>query len=169
MLVRRFFLAAFVLASMAGIGVPSASASVPSAIAVFNGANQRTHPGTSFDRPLNAIVTDSSGNPVSGVQVSFAAAPTGSASANLSSATAMTNAAGIASVTATANTTPGFYPVNASVAGIATPASFELGNIPSGYAVSGTNWPASRPQMRTAPPRPSPNISPTAAATSCST
>jgi hypothetical protein len=132
---RRFCLAIAVLASMAAVGAPSASADTAATVAVFNGANQVTHPGASFARSLNAIVTDSGGSPVAGVTVAFSASTSShGGTAQLSSATAMTNSAGLASVTAIANQITGFYPVQASVAGVTTPASFELGNVPTGYA-----------------------------------
>ncbi|MGD1093719.1 MAG: PKD domain-containing protein, partial [Bryobacteraceae bacterium] len=86
---------------------------------------------TNFANPLIATVTDSNGNPISGVTVTFAA-PAGSVpSATFTpSATVTTGAAGTATVTAHAN---GFasgtaYTVTATATGIATPASFSLTN-----------------------------------------
>ena len=135
MLVRRFLLTAFVVASTAGIGAPGALANVPASIAVYGASSEATVPGASFPQPLNVIVTDSGGSPVAGVKDTFAVTPEGSAGGYVSPATATTNSAGIATATAVANSHEGFYPVNASVAGVTNPASFELGNVPTGYAV----------------------------------
>lgn len=132
---RRFALGALMAAALVGVAAPAASANVPASIAVYGTGDQAAQPGASFSRPLHVIVTDSGGSPVAGVTVGFEVDSTGSAGAYLSSASAVTNAAGIASVTAVANSHAGFYPVNASVAGIVTQATFNLGNIPTGYAV----------------------------------
>src|SRR5207344_3313091 len=56
------------------------------------------------------------------------ATPATGAAATLSAATATTDTSGHASVSAVANATVGSYSVTASVAGIATPASFALTN-----------------------------------------
>ena len=89
------------------------------------GTPQSAFLGTGFGSPLQVTITDTSGNPVSGVTVTYS---TGSAgpSAVLSNSTAVTNAAGMASVTATANNTVGSYSVWAS-AGTLT-AGFHLSN-----------------------------------------
>jgi len=98
-------------------GVPSLS----------GGSAQFATVGAAFANPLAALVSDSNGNPVSGVAVNFAAPATG-ASATLSAATATTAANGIASVTATANSTSGAYNVAATVPGFSTTAQFALTN-----------------------------------------
>lgn len=136
MLARSLSLSTVVVVLAAGFGVPSASANPnpPAGVAVYNGSNQTARPGASFAHALNVLVTDPGGLPLAGVEVDFSAPSTG-ASAQLSSATAQTNGAGIASVTATANQTAGSYVVQGTVTGVATPASFPLGNIPNGYAV----------------------------------
>jgi photosystem II stability/assembly factor-like uncharacterized protein len=97
--------------------------------------------GTSFST-LQALVNDASANPVSGVSVTFAS-PTSGASAlfgGTSSSTVTTNTSGIASASVTANGTVGSYVVTASVAGVATPASFSLTNVavPTGGGAGGT-------------------------------
>ncbi len=89
------------------------------------GTPQSTALGTAFPNPLQATVTDSSGNPLSGIAVTFTAPPSG-ASAILSSGTALTNNLGVASVTATANSISGSYIVTATVG--AGSASFLLTN-----------------------------------------
>ena len=91
---------------------------------------QTTPTGTSFAVPLAVMVTANNAgqfvNPVDGGVIRFAAPPAG-ASAILSAATAVI-AGGQVGVTATANTTFGSYTVTASMAGVTTPAGFELTN-----------------------------------------
>ena len=82
---------------------------------------------------LQAEVTNSTGNPMSGIPVTFAA-PSSGASATLSSASAITNSLGIASVTATANTAPGNYTIVASAGTLA--AGFSLTNAPAALMVT---------------------------------
>jgi adhesin/invasin len=96
------------------------------AISVAGGSPQTTVVHTAFGTPLTAKVTDSAGNPVFGVTVTFTA-PGSGASATFSSTTATTDCAGLASVTATANTVAGTYSVTASTPG-GTSASFNLTN-----------------------------------------
>jgi adhesin/invasin len=96
-------------------------------IVATGGVTQSTLISTAFGAQLQVTVKDTSGNPVSGVTVTFAA-PTAGASATLSALTATTNAAGIASIAAIANGITGTFSVTASVAGIATPISFSMTN-----------------------------------------
>ena len=98
------------------------------AMAASSGTPQSTPISTAFASALEATVTDSSGNAVSGVTVTFAA-PASGASATLSSGAAITNNAGVASITAIANLTAGSYNVTASAAGVAAPATFVLTNL----------------------------------------
>ncbi len=124
--------------TMAGAQSVSASfTGAPSAFAIAGGGTQSTATGAAFGSPLSILVTDSGGNGVPGVAVSFAA-PGAGASATLSGSTATTNASGIASVTATANATAGAYAVTATVSGIAGTQSFALTNVgvPASIAVS---------------------------------
>ena len=103
------------------------AAGTAATIVTSGGTPQSTTVLAPFAVPLQVLVSDASGNPLSGITVTFAAPATG-ASATLSSATATTDAGGHASVTAVANATVGAYAVTASVAGVATPASFALTN-----------------------------------------
>ncbi len=103
------------------------TAGAASTITAIGGTPQSTTVLAPFAVPLQVLVSDAAGNPLSGVTVSFAAPATG-ASATLSSATATTDAGGHASVSAVANATVGSYTVTASVTGVATPASFALTN-----------------------------------------
>jgi adhesin/invasin len=89
------------------------SADTAVAIAVKAGSGQSVTVGASL-QPLQAIVTDASGNPVSGVTVTF-----------LSSQTAVTNSLGIAALSGiTAPTLAGPFTVTASVAGVTPVATF---------------------------------------------
>ncbi len=121
-----------VTATVSGVSSPAIFALTNSAAAAANvtasgGTPQSTPINTAFSSPLQATVTDSVGNPLSGVTVTFTA-PTSGASATLTTSTAVTNASGVASTTATANGTTGSYSVTASVSGVSTPATFSLTN-----------------------------------------
>jgi 5-hydroxyisourate hydrolase-like protein (transthyretin family) len=122
---------------LAGTGIAGA----PATVAVVSGNAQSTVVATPFANPLVVAVRDAFGNPLSGVQVTFAA-PSSGASATLSSTSVATDGGGTASVTATANGTAGSYAVSATVSGLA-PASFALTNVPAAPAavaiVSGNN------------------------------
>ena len=98
------------------------------AIQATGGTPQSTTVLAPFAVPLRVLVSDSAGNPLNAVAVTFAAPATG-ASATLSSATAATDAAGHASVSAVANAVVGSYPVTASIAGVTPTASFALTNV----------------------------------------
>ena len=125
----------------------------PASITFVNGGDttdpQIAPTGTTFASPLVAIVKDAAGNVVPGVTVTYTVVPVGGASATLTSGassgstvTATTDAFGNSSITATANATVGSYTVTASVAGVATPATFHLQNVTAGpaavFVVSGT-------------------------------
>ena len=108
-------------------------AGAPSAVTATGGTPQSAAVHAAFANPLVVHVADGFGNAEPGVTVSFAV-PDGSASAVLSSTTATTDANGDASVTATANATAGSYEVDASVDGVAAPATFALTNTPGAAA-----------------------------------
>ena len=115
----------------AGVGALTATfalsnqSGAASGIVANAGTPQSAAVGTAFATALQAKVTDGSGNPVSGVTVTFTA-PASGASATLSSATAVSNASGLASVTATANAISGSYVVTATAGSSST--SFSLTN-----------------------------------------
>ena len=100
--------------------------STPTGIVATAGTSQSTTVNTAFTTALQVTVS-SGGNPVNGATVTFTA-PGSGASGSFSTgttATAKTNASGVATAPAlTANTQSGAYSVTASVAGVATPASF---------------------------------------------
>ena len=104
----------------------------PALVNIVSGSGQSTKVGSSFSSALQIRVTDSYGNPSSGVSVSFAS-PGSGANATFSggthSASATTNAGGYAtSPLLTANTVPGSYNVTASANGVGQAASFNLTN-----------------------------------------
>lgn len=82
-----------------------------------------------------ALVKDNFNNPSVGATVTFTA-PVSGATTTFSggTVTAVTDAAGKASVPVTANTVAGGYGVNASVAGVSSPALFSLTNTPGAAA-----------------------------------
>ncbi len=91
------------------------------------GAGQTATVGSAFATALAATVTDSTGNPVPGVTVAFAAptsGPTPTFPGGASTATAQTNASGVATAPTLTASAVGAFTVTASAGGIATPASF---------------------------------------------
>ena len=110
----------------------------PASISVASGGGQSTPINTAFLSPLTAIVRDLNGNPLAGIVVTFTAPGSGASgtfAGGSLTATATTNAQGLAaSPTFTANGTVGSYNVLATVAGVATPATFGLLNTPPGSA-----------------------------------
>jgi adhesin/invasin len=91
-------------------------------VAASGGDNQTAPVGTAVAVPPSVLVTDGSGNPVSGVSVTFAVA-SGGGTVDPTTPVA-TNAAGIAAVTSwTLGTTAGTNTVTATVSGL-TPVTF---------------------------------------------
>ena len=110
-------------------------------VTATTGTNQSATVGTAFTNPLGATVTDSYGNPVPGVTVTFTPPGSGASGTFTTSATAVTNASGMAtSNTYNANTTSGGpYNVVASATG-ASSASFPETNLPGGaHTVTATS------------------------------
>ncbi len=108
------------------------SQAAPASITATSGTPQTAATASAFALPLVATVKDASGNPLSGVSVTFAAPSSGASgtfSGNTLTYVTTTNASGQAtSTTFTANSTTGPYTVTATVSGIATPAAFSLAN-----------------------------------------
>jgi hypothetical protein len=103
---------------------------VPATITATGGTPQSATVTKAFAEPLAATVQDSSGNPVSGVAVTFNA-PTSGASGTFacSGNTAITNSHGIAmSQVFKANTTAGKYIVTATANALTTKPGFALTN-----------------------------------------
>ncbi|HEX2913780.1 MAG TPA: Ig-like domain repeat protein [Chloroflexia bacterium] len=92
------------------------------------GSGQSTPAGTPFTQPLKAVVTDSFGNPVQGVTVTFSAPASGASATFPNGNTATSDASGLVAVNASANSVQGSYSVSASAPKVATPASFSLTN-----------------------------------------
>ncbi len=107
---------------------------VPASITVVSGTPQSTGLNVAFAVPLKAKVTDSSGTPLSGINVTFTA-PAGGASGKFATGgttvTVATDANGIAtSPVLTANGVAGSYTVMANVTpALSSPANFLLTNI----------------------------------------
>ena len=105
----------------------------PAAVTAIAGTPQSTPVGTSFANALQAKVTDSGGNALSGITVTFTA-PSSGASATLggaSSTSAVTNSSGVATTPIpVANSVVGGYNISASVASV-NPAQFSLINTSS--------------------------------------
>jgi len=133
-----------VFADVAGTGVTPATfnltntAGAPHAMVIYGESTQSAQINTAFADPLTVLVTDSFGNPVSGVAVTFVALGT-TANASLSSTAVPTSANGQAGVIATANGTLGSYMVSAtsSVGSV----SFNLTNVSGGTTTALTASP----------------------------
>jgi adhesin/invasin len=102
-------------------------------IVVFAGSPQTTVVLKVFGTPLQARVTDSLGNPVSGVPVSFLinAGSSGASGTFGGSAGAVTDSNGIATAPVlTANDQTGIFTVTATTPGVSSGAVFSLANLP---------------------------------------
>jgi hypothetical protein len=102
----------------------------PASVAATGGTPQTAAVNTAFANPLEATVTDSFGNAVSGVVVTFTA-PTSGASGTFAGGvnTATTNSAGIAtSAVFTANGSAGSYTVTGKAGSVTTSPGFQLKN-----------------------------------------
>lgn len=102
----------------------------PAAIMATGGTPQTATVQTAFAARLQATVTNGSGQPVSGVVVTFAAPGSGASGSFAGGVnTATTNSSGVAtSPSFTANTIAGAYTVTATVSGVSAPANFALTN-----------------------------------------
>jgi hypothetical protein len=118
--------------SLSPFGLFEPAGSNPGNIVTSAGTPQTATVATAFVTPLQATVTGSSGNPLSGIQVAFSA-PAAGATGSFGGATlafVTTNASGVATApTFTANGTAGSYSVTATVDGVAAPAIFSLTNV----------------------------------------
>lgn len=119
-------------------------AGAPAAISVANGSGQSAQVDSDFVIALQASVTDSGGNAVQGAMVTFTVPTSGSGGtfSGQITATASTNSGGIATAPQLrANTSLGTWTATATVAGVATPATFALTNLPgapASLAIAGT-------------------------------
>jgi len=114
-----------------GSGTGTTTVGPPAVITATSGTPQSTAINTAFAVPLTAEVTDSHGNPVSGVVVTFTP-PSSGASAIFGGGvnTAVTNGNGVATspVVSANGMIGGPYTVTATVTGVAAPANFSLQN-----------------------------------------
>jgi large repetitive protein len=122
------------------------ASAVANKILASSGGNQHAAINTGFSSPLVVAVQDALGSPVAGVTVTFAAPINGPSAlfGALPAATTVTGANGLAtSFIPTANGSVGQYSVVASVAGLASTASFTLSNtfVISEYSVNGASGP----------------------------
>jgi uncharacterized protein (TIGR03382 family) len=101
---------------------------LPGSIASTGGASQETGVLSDYAGPLAVEVTDSFGNVVPGVEVTFEVVSAGTQSVTLSAASATTDADGLASVTAVANAFKGPVTVRAAAPGVASRVEFTLTN-----------------------------------------
>ena len=135
---------------------------LPAAIAPTGGSGQSTQTNAAFAVALEATVTDSGGNPVSGVAVSFSAPGAGASGTFGGSVTAtvMTNALGVATAPAfTANGIAGSYTVTATAAGVPSTASFALTNTSGSCSIGLSPQSASLPSTGTSTVETCPNDS----------
>jgi adhesin/invasin len=127
-------------------------AGAAAAIASAGGTPQSAIVLAPFAIPLQAVVSDSFGNPINGASITFTV-PASGASATLSASTVTTDASGRASVTAVANAVAGSYTVTASVSGVTSSATFALTNISGGATqLTFTQQPADTPAGSTIAP-----------------
>ena len=96
------------------------TAGAPASVAVSSGNNQSGISGTALGSAFKAVVKDANSNVVSGVTVNWSVTAGGGSIA----ATSVSNASGEASNILTLGSSVGTNTVNASVTGIATPATF---------------------------------------------
>ena len=112
-------------------GILTVVAGAPATIAAGTGTPQSTQIGTPFTGRLGATVRDAAGNPARGAQVTWAPPPSGAGGSfgpggNIATTDSL---GGAASGVFTANTVAGSYTVTASVAGVASAASYALTNL----------------------------------------
>ncbi len=101
-----------------------------------SGGGQTAVINTGFTNPLQATVTDTYGNPISGATVNFTVPATG-AGGTVAAATATTNANGVATTTVTANGTVGTYAATGVVTGL-TNTSYALTNVANPASIPAT-------------------------------
>jgi type II secretory pathway pseudopilin PulG len=144
-----------VTASAAGLTSATATTTVTGgaavAMSIWSGNNQSAPTTTAFTNPLRVLVTDASGNPVSGVTVTFTSlniaqsgtllatggACVASGGAVVNTCTAVTNVNGIASsASLTAGTADGRYHVIATSTGLPTALFIETNTTPTLVALT---------------------------------
>lgn len=105
-------------------------------VAVNAGDNQNAAPGTALQIPPSVLVRDGSGNPKSGVQVTFAVVSGGG---SITGASAVTNTSGVATVGSwTLGNSAGVNTLSATVAGL-PPVTFTAGAISNACTLASTH------------------------------
>jgi Zn-dependent metalloprotease len=117
------------------VASPLSAPGVPDSVMVVSGASQSAYINMPFAKEFVAQVLDDGGIPVPGVDVTFSAPTTGSSGlfsdADKKFTTVTTDASGYATAPIFfANKVAGTYIINATVAGVATPAEFQSTNLP---------------------------------------
>jgi hypothetical protein len=139
-------------ATVSGVATPATftettTAGAATSIAVSSGGGQTGTAGAPLPGTLIAVVKDTNSNLVSGVTVTWAVTAGGG---SLSSCTTSTNSSGLAQCTLTTGATSGTNTVNASVTGIATPATFtETGNAGAASSIAISNGNSQTGQIST--------------------
>jgi Zn-dependent metalloprotease len=121
------------LASSVNYQLTNIDATIPTSITIMNGSNQSAALQTPFSKPFKVWIKNALRQPLSGKIVTFTA-PASKASGAFADthtriSTVVTDSNGIATAAAfTANNLRGGYLVKATVAGLGTPAKFQLFN-----------------------------------------
>ncbi len=137
------------------------SAAAPASIAATSGGGQSATANTTFINPLTATVSDTYGNPKSGVSVTFGAPSSGASSTFASGGScssnpqtyqcvATTNSSGVATSSAfTANATRGTYTIGATASGGSNPSvnysetnggALHVSSLATGATSGSTTW-----------------------------
>jgi hypothetical protein len=127
-------------------GPANGGTGIAGSVRQYSGTPQFATVGTAHSSHLVARVSNTLGDPVPDISVTFTAPATGPSgtfmpcadgNVNWSACTVTTSAAGLATAsTYTANNTPGAYSVTATVAGLGTSAAFSLTNS-ANFTISG--------------------------------
>jgi hypothetical protein len=113
------------------LDLTNTAAGVPASITAVAGSGQQATVGTEYSQPLQARVTDASGNPIQGADVNFSILPgaTGAGAQLLGGGQATTDSNGIAtSPPLLANSSPGRFAAVATVDGVTSVATYSLDN-----------------------------------------
>jgi sugar lactone lactonase YvrE len=125
-------------------GCVNVSPGAPTLISAFQGNNQIANVSSSYSSQLVALVTDTAGNPVPNVNVTFTVNPNGAAygvfgSSSQSTDVEPTNSSGYATSAAlTAGSAIGSYTVTASATGVSATATFNL-SVAVGFTITPTS------------------------------
>jgi protocatechuate 3,4-dioxygenase beta subunit len=113
------------------LSLSNTASGLASDITATGTSSQEASVSAGYSRPLQARVTDANGNPVQGVNVTFAILPgtTGAGASFLGAPSATTDSNGLAtSPSLIANGVPGRFTATASIAGVSSVATYTLDN-----------------------------------------